>query len=44
MLSLEQPATAASLDSEHSRFLQLGACLLGALQQHTVEIQARINH
>ncbi len=40
---LEAPSAAAALDAQHARLLQLRAGLFGALQQHAIQIHARID-
>ena len=44
MLVSQPPARACAFDSEHARLFDLGAGALGALQQHAVQIEARIDH
>ena len=43
MPGLETPATSAALDSKHARFFQLRPGILGAIQQHAVQIHPRID-
>ena len=40
---LETPSAAAAFDAQYARLLQLRSGLFGALQQHAVQIHARID-
>src|SRR5260370_28272676 len=44
VLGFEQPAAAGALDFEHARFRELRSSLLGALEQHVIEIESRVDN